>query len=56
MNVTFFYVVWQHFSKTVSAPDEAEIEIDGKKCKWCGSSNHLRISHKDCSFSPKKIN
>ena len=32
----------------VPAPAGAEVDIGGKKCKWCGSTTHQRKSHKDC--------
>ena len=39
-----------------AAPREAEVMIGGKSCKWCGSTSHLRKSHKDCPFNDKKKN
>ena len=35
----------------VPAPNGAQVEIGGKKCKWCGSSSHLRKSHRDCPYN-----
>ena len=34
----------------VPAPAGAEVDVGGKKCKWCGSTTHQRKSHKDCPF------
>lgn len=39
----------------VPAPNGAEIQIGGKKCKWCGSTSHLRKSHKDCPYNSSQI-
>lgn len=36
-----------------AAPDEAVVVIGGKSCKWCGSTSHVRKSHKDCPCNPK---
>jgi hypothetical protein len=38
----------------VTAPPGANVVIGGKKCKWCGSTTHVRKSHKDCPHNPKK--
>lgn len=35
----------------VPAPNGAQVEIGGKRCKWCGSSSHLRKSHRDCPYN-----
>lgn len=37
----------------VPAPAGSEIAIGGKACKLCGSTSHVRKSHKDCPFNPK---
>ena len=29
-------------------PEGAVVEVESKKCKWCGSNTHTRRSHKDC--------
>ena len=35
----------------VPAPAGAEVDVGGKKCKWCGSTTHQRKSHKDCPYN-----
>ena len=35
----------------VPAPNGAQVENGGKRCKWCGSSSHLRKSHRDCPYN-----
>ena len=40
--------------QAVRAPDGAQVDVGGKKCKWCGSTAHLRKSHKDCPFNSSK--
>ena len=37
----------------VEPPPGAKITIGGKKCK-CGSTTHMRTSHKSCKFYKKK--
>lgn len=38
----------------VPPPAGAEVDVDGKKCKWCGSTTHQWKSHKDCPFNNSK--
>lgn len=38
----------------VGTPSGAKIFIGGQKCKWCGSTTHVRKSHKDCPHNSKK--
>lgn len=35
----------------VPAPTGAEIDVSGKKCKWCGSTTHQGKSHKGCPYN-----
>ena len=35
------------------APREADVLIGGKSCKSCGSTSHVRKSHRDCPFNDK---
>ncbi|KAK3732460.1 hypothetical protein QZH41_014903, partial [Actinostola sp. cb2023] len=38
----------------VLAPEGATVSIGGKRCKSCGSTSHMRSSHKDCPNNKKK--
>jgi hypothetical protein len=38
----------------VTPPLGANIVIGGENCKWCGSTTHVRRSHKDCPHNVKK--
>ena len=40
-------------SNIAAAPENSNITLGGKKCKWCGCSTHSRKSHKDCPHNPK---
>ena len=35
----------------VLAPAGVEVDVGGKKCKWCGSTTHQRKSHEDYSYN-----
>ena len=38
----------------VDKPEGALLDIGGKACRWCGSTSHVRKSHKDCKYNNKK--
>lgn len=40
-------------SHIAAAPENSDITLGGKKCKWCGRSTHSRKNHKDCPHNPK---
>lgn len=39
----------------IAAPLGSVVEIGGRKCRWCGSTTHVRRSHKDCPQNKKNL-